>query len=75
MFSDTAKKVAKNIPITGKNADDVVKKTIDNLTKDRSKEYIYKTTTLSAPKNENVYRLNESKIRRLIRSSIRRQLR
>ena len=30
---------------------------------------------VSEPKNENVYRLNESNIRRLIRNSIRRQLR
>lgn len=78
MFSDTAKLVAKQIPITGKNADANIIKTIENLTKDR--DYLYITKNNNKPqelkdKNENVYRLNESKIRRLIRSSIRRQLR
>ena len=45
MFSDTAKGVAKNVPITGKEIDDIMKKTVDNLTKDRKKEYIKVTAT------------------------------
>lgn len=42
MFSKTAQGVAKNVPITGKDIDAVQAKTIDNLTKDRSKTYITK---------------------------------
>ena len=96
MFSDEAKGVARNVPITGRNISPEMKKTIKDLTDDvtSNQDFIYTTTHLQdaqrggtalkrttakaaskEPKNENVYRLNESKIRRLIRSSIRRQLR
>ena len=39
-FSDTAKGIAKNIPITGKDVDEIITKTIDNLTKDQDKTFI-----------------------------------
>ena len=40
MFSEDARGVAKNVPITGKDIDADMAKKVDDLTKDRTKEYI-----------------------------------
>lgn len=83
MFSDLARKLAKDVPITGKESNDIIAKTVDNLTKDRTKttsyfEPIERELKLDDKEQRGLserYVIDRTKVRRLIRESIRRKLR
>ena len=82
MFSDTASSAAKDVPITGKSSNAIIDKTIDNLTKDRTKtteyyEPIERELNLGDRKQrglEESHVLDSHTLRKLIRESIRRKL-
>ena len=83
MFSDLASKQAKDIPITGKESNAIIAKTVDNLTKDRTKtisyfEPIERELKLDDKEQRGLserYIIDRTKIRKIIRESIRRKLR
>ena len=82
MFSDTANRVAKDVPITGKSSNAIIDKAVDNLTKDRTKTTEYykpvdRELNLGDRKQrglEEGYVLDSLTLRKLIRESIRRKL-